>query len=145
MICGEAGFDILRGGFGADFLFGGAGIDWVYYDDFPTGVFVDLADLFLGPGGTAEGDNLTAADIENVLGSPLPTFYSATTSTTSSIPTFPAHAVDRSSSTERGSFGDILRLNYSSVSRPISARASWADSITTASTMTALAKAASRA
>lgn len=65
VIHGDSGWDILVGGFGADQIDGGEGFDWVYYNDSPVGVTVDL--VFGGFGGTAQGDSF--ANVENILGS----------------------------------------------------------------------------
>jgi Ca2+-binding RTX toxin-like protein len=123
-IFGGAGFDILRGGFGADRLSGGAGIDWVYYDDSPTGVFVNLAIGGSGLGSTADGDVFTdvftPADIENVLGS-----RSADILFGNSLDNIIDPNISGATATEfvdgAGSFDDddILRLNYSSVEADI--------------------------
>ena len=65
---GGPGMDLLTGGPGADTIKGGDGIDTVAYDYSPMGVSINLRSGSAS-GGDAEGDDLSAGDVENVRGS----------------------------------------------------------------------------
>lgn len=67
-LAGGTGNDRLDGGMGADRLLGGAGTDAVDYSARTAGVFVDLADTFVGKEGAAGEGDTVYSDVEIVLG-----------------------------------------------------------------------------
>ena len=116
VINGDAGFDILIGSFGADILIGGSGIDWVYYNDSPTGVYVNL--LGVGQYGTAAGD--TFATVENILGSTSGDFLWGNNVDNIIDPNISgAFATEYVDGQGSDGIGDTLRLNYSTVQADI--------------------------
>lgn len=109
IVNGDAGWDVLVGGFGADQLNGGEGSDWVYYNDSPGGVTVDL--VFGGFGGTAQGD--TFSNVENILGSG---FADTLTGTDGDNVIDPNISGRTAFEQVHGRLGtDILRVDYSSL------------------------------
>ena len=117
VIDGGPGFDILVGGFGADTLKGGSGIDWVYYDDSPAGVTVNLVGSEgsglggFGIGGTAQGDTFNG--VENILGSRFADNLTGSADDNIIDPNISGRHVTEQVDGSGGT--DTLRVNYSKV------------------------------